>query len=150
MLDGFSNLEDPGVKLSPKFFEDMAPPSKKRPGSIPWVSDLSARSSPDLAEAAGFMILAIETFPEEAESERSELLLRLALIHRLRGALSDEKLSLARATEIDASLDAVYETLIATDGTVSGPEKEILEHLRMGMITALSRGEPQPKSATEP
>ena len=83
----------------------------------------------------------LEKFPEEARTERSELLLRLALIHRLKGDLSEEKRSLAQATAIDDSLAAVYETLIATDGSVSGPEERILEHLRGGIRTELSRND---------
>ncbi len=74
--------------------------------------------------------LAIATFPDEAEFERAELMLRLALIHRLRGDLAEETRWLGSALEIDASLRSTYDGMTVGDGSVSGPEAAVRRYLR--------------------
>ena len=94
---------------------------------------LGARSPEDLHRAAGYTEIALSGLPDGASREKGELMLRLSLIHRLRGDLSAERSWSSRAFELDPILRSVYQTLIAPEGAVAGPEERILEFLRKGL-----------------
>ncbi len=91
------------------------------------------RSREDLNLAAAYQELAIQGLPEEAEFEKGEMMLRLALIHRLRGDLQEERLWCAKAFDIDLSLDSTYRNLIDSTGPLSGPEEKVLRFLLEGI-----------------
>lgn len=91
-----------------------------------------ARSARDLDYAVACGELALKGFPA-ASRDRSELLLRVALVHRLRGDLSQERAWCGRAFDADPSLSDVYKRLTAAGGPVAGPTEEILRYLRRGL-----------------
>jgi hypothetical protein len=93
---------------------------------------LGMRVSEDLKRAATCFQLAIEHFPVGARAERAEMMLRLALVHRLRGDLLSERAWSSRAFELDPELENTYRTLIQAEAVVAGPAGKILRYLRRG------------------
>src|SRR5262249_21725708 len=94
---------------------------------------LGARSPTDLESAARYSEMAIGCLDEDARAEKGELMLRLALVHRLRGDLAAEKSWSSRAFVIDPALEATYKKLVASEGPVSGPEEKLLCFLRRSL-----------------
>ena len=90
---------------------------------------LGARSKADLDVAVGYTEAAVSGVPEGAHREKGELMLRLALLHRLRGDLPAERACSLKAFGQDPALRETYQNLCATDGTVAGPEDKILDYL---------------------
>jgi len=91
------------------------------------------RSRQDLDLAAVYQELAIGGFPDEARFERGEMMLRLALIHRLRGDLPMERAWTVKAFGIDTSLELTYRRLVESQGPLSGPEEKVLQYLQKGI-----------------
>jgi hypothetical protein len=94
---------------------------------------LAPRSGADLAAAAAYQELALAGLPEQAVMEQGEMILRLALIHRLRGDLFSERECCQKAFGIDRALEQTYQNLIAAGGPLSGPEEKVLRFLRDGL-----------------
>lgn len=94
---------------------------------------LGHRSSGDLELSARYTELALSGFPPDARSERGELMLRLALVHRLRGDLSAERSWREQAFALDPGLRTTYAGLVEEDGTVAGEEPRVFDYLRAGL-----------------
>jgi len=94
---------------------------------------LGHRSAKDLDLSARYTELALSGFPAEARSERGELMLRLALVHRLRGDLSEERNWKQQAFVLDPSLRTTYAGLVETEGAVAGEERKVIDYLRAGL-----------------
>jgi hypothetical protein len=94
---------------------------------------LGHRSTEDLDLSARYAELALSGFPPEARSERGELMLRLALVHRLRGDLPAERSWKQQAFAIDPSMRTTYAGLVESEGTVAGEERKVIEYLRAGL-----------------
>lgn len=81
-------------------------------------------------EAVAFAAAAVDGFPPEAVDERGEALLRLALVHRLRGDLAQERTTLERAIALRPGLEETYRALVTSDGRVAGPLGKFRRFLR--------------------
>ncbi len=82
---------------------------------------LGAPKSEDLILAASCLESAIERMPEgDTAPERGEALLRLALVHRIRGDLAGERRWCESAFREDPSMREVYRRLSTQDGRRSG------------------------------
>ena len=92
-----------------------------------------ARAADVLGLAAACQRLAVQGVPDGDELEKGKVMLRLALIHRLRGDLAAERSACDGAFRIEPTLEAVYKDLVATGGPVSGPEERVLQFLREGL-----------------
>ena len=93
---------------------------------------LGAHTQEDLDRAATCGEIASSGFPESSR-EKGELMLRVALVHRLRGDLLAERVWSARAFESDPGLGETYRRLTATGGPVAGPVEEIRAFLKRGL-----------------
>ncbi|HVR76747.1 MAG TPA: FHA domain-containing protein [Planctomycetota bacterium] len=94
---------------------------------------LGARSHEELDAAAGYGELAIQSLPGGAEREKGELMLRLALVHHLRGDLSAERSWSSKAFYLDPGLEATYRRLMSDEGPVAGTGDELRQFLRKGL-----------------
>ena len=94
---------------------------------------LGAHSPSDLESAAKYSEMAIGCLDEDAREEKGEMMLRLALVQRLRGDLAAEKSWSSRAFGFDPALEATYQKLVASEGPVSGPEEKVLCFLRRSL-----------------
>lgn len=101
-------------------------------GNLAVTRSLGARGPADLAFAASCYELALRGIPDDLV-EKGEIMLRLALVQRLRGRLQDVRVWTERAFEIDPGLEEVYGELIAGDGTVAGESGRVREFLRAGL-----------------
>lgn len=99
---------------------------------------LAPRSPSDLLVAARYLEAALSALGGLGDSERGQLMLRLALVHGLRGDIAERESWRSRAFALDPSLRLAYETLLERDGRVgtSGPDPRILEYLRRGLGSA--------------
>ncbi len=91
------------------------------------------RSAGDLISAAGYQELALAGLSGGSAMEKGEMMLRLALIHRLRGDLSAERRFCQKAFGIDRALELTYKDLVAGGGPVAGTEEKVLRYLREGL-----------------
>ncbi len=96
---------------------------------------LGPRSQSDLILAARCLELAISALGSIDGAGKAELMLRLALVHSLRGDIAARESWKTRAFAIEPSLRATYETLIASEGRVgtSGPDPRVVQYLRSGL-----------------
>ncbi|MBI4605186.1 MAG: FHA domain-containing protein [Planctomycetes bacterium] len=97
---------------------------------------LGADSASDYDSAVRYGELAVEGFSTAAPREKGELMLRLGLVHRLRGDLAAERSWTSKAFALDPGLEATYRRLVASSGPVAGPAEAIREFLRLGLRAA--------------
>ncbi len=93
---------------------------------------LGAHSQEDLDRAAAYGEQASGGFPEGSR-EKGELMLRVALMHRLRGDLLAERIWSSRAFQSDPGLGETYRRLTAAGGPVAGPIDGIRGFLRSAL-----------------
>lgn len=96
---------------------------------------LGPRSRSDLVFAAACLETAIAALENIDAAGKAELMLRLALVHSLRGDIAERESWKSRAFAMEPSLRATYEALLATEGRVgaSGPDPRISQYLRRGL-----------------
>jgi hypothetical protein len=100
---------------------------------------LGGHSSSDFDLSALYGELAVERLPSLSPFERGELMLRVALVHRLRGDLPAERAWSQKAFAADPSLEAAYQRLISSGGPVAGPAEEVRDYLRLGLVRRRGR-----------
>lgn len=94
---------------------------------------LDARSQEGRNMAAAYFELALAALPDDVP-ERGEMMLRLALIHRLRGDREEENRWKRRAIQRSPHLEDVYKRLITGTGNVAGESEVPLEFLKEGLL----------------
>jgi hypothetical protein len=93
---------------------------------------LGSHSDADLESAARYSEMAIGCLAGGLAREKGEMMLRLAVVHRLRGDLAAEKSWTSKAFALNPLLEETYQRLVSSEGPVSGPDGEICRFLRQG------------------
>lgn len=95
---------------------------------------LGARSAVDLRAAVLCLEYALNLLPRDEElPERGEFILRLALIHRLRGDLAAEKKWSEQAFQLNPALVSTYQQIIVGAGARAGENELIRRFLLKGL-----------------
>ena len=95
---------------------------------------LSSSTAAELEQAVEYYGLALTGLPE-ALPEKSECMLRLGLVHKMRGDLKAYREWTSRAIKREPRLRETLDRLERGDGRVasSAPGRDVLDYLRAGM-----------------